>query len=115
MNLFGLIGFGAAFAGFVVLAVLLGAARGGRVPAARRLTVAVGMSALWALTLALETAMLPIPPIAILAAEFLRDAAWLIAMLGLAPATLPRPFAPASYALLALWAATALAGMRIAG
>jgi putative PEP-CTERM system histidine kinase len=113
VNTFGLISFGAAFAGFAGLTVLLSVARGGGDPAVRRLRNAMAVSALWALTLALHQTELYIPPVVILGAELLRDLAWLIALLGLAPASLPRAFAPVSYTLLGVWAAAALVGPAI--
>ena len=104
MNTFGLTSFGAAFVGFAGLTVLLSVARGRKDPAVRRLRYAIAVSALWALTLALNHAKVPIPPEIILAAEILRDLAWLIALLGLAPASLPRAFAPVSYTVIGVWA-----------
>ncbi len=104
MNTFGLTSFGAAFVGFAGLTVLLSVARGRKDPAVRRLRYAIAVSALWALTLALNHAKVPIPPEVILAAEILRDLAWLVALLGLAPASLPRAFAPVSYTVIGVWA-----------
>ena len=113
MNTFGLISFGAASVGFAGLTVLLSVARGRRDPAVRRLRYAIAVSALWALTLALNHAKVPIPPGIILAAEILRDLAWLIALLGLAPASLPRAFAPVSYTVIGVWASAAFFGPSI--
>lgn len=113
MNTFGFAGFGAAFAGFTALSVLLAVAlRGGNVPA-RRLLLATAVSAIWALILTFEHTDRHPPAWLILAGELARDGAWLYALLGLAPATLPRFFAPVSYGLWAVWAVVALAGFRI--
>jgi len=113
VNTFGFAGFGAAFVGFTVLSVLLGVAlRGGNAPA-RRLLFATLFTALWALILAFEHTDRHPPAWLILAGEIARDGAWLYALLGLAPATLPRFFAPVSYGLWGLWVVAALAGIRI--
>jgi putative PEP-CTERM system histidine kinase len=109
----GFAGFAAAFAGFTVLSVLLAVAlRGGAAPA-RRLLIATVVSALWALILTIEHSERHLPAWLILAAELARDGAWLYALLGLAPATLPRLFAPVSYGLWGLWALASLTGIRI--
>ncbi len=113
MIAFGVISFGAAAIGFAGLTVLLAYARRDADAAARRLTIAVGISALWAFTLALLHGGVRLHPNLILAAELLRDFAWLFALLGLAPATLPRLFAPVSYGLFAVWVAAAFAGFRV--
>jgi putative PEP-CTERM system histidine kinase len=113
VNTFGFAGFGAAFVGFTVLSVLLAVAiRGGSAPA-RRLLLATIFSALWALILAFEHTDRHPPAWLILASELARDGAWLYALLGLAPATLPRFFAPVSYGLWGLWVVAALTGLRV--
>ena len=109
MIVFGLISFGAAFVGYAVLSVLLSIAQGASDPGVRRLRLAMAVSALWALALLLQQTALNLPSGLILAAEMARDLAWLVALLGLAPASLPRTFAPSSFALLGAWAVAALA------
>ena len=111
MNAFGLAGFGAAFVGFAVLSVLLAFALGGGGAPARRLLAATAVSAVWALTLAFYHWNSQVPPWLIFAAELAHDLAWLYALLGLAPASLSRWFAPMSYALWGLWAVAGFAGL----
>ncbi len=113
MNAFGVISFGVASIGFAGLAVLLASARRGGDGRVVRLTLAITLSVIWAATLALLHSGLPIHPGIILAVEILRGSAWLVALLGVAPATLPRLFAPVSYVLLGLWAVAALVGIPI--
>jgi putative PEP-CTERM system histidine kinase len=113
VNTLGFAGFGAAFAGFTVLSVLLAVALRGGAAAARRLLLATVVSALWALILTFEHTERQLPAALILVAELARDGAWLYALLGLAPATLPRFFAPVSYGLWGLWALASLTGVRI--
>jgi putative PEP-CTERM system histidine kinase len=111
VNSFGLTSFGAAFVGFAGLTVLLSIARGGGGPTVRRFRNAIAVSALWSLTLVLHQTNLPfVTPGVVLAAEILRDLVWLIALMGLAPASLPRAFAPVSYAMFGAWAISALLG-----
>jgi putative PEP-CTERM system histidine kinase len=113
VNAFGLISFGVAFAGFAGLSVLLAFALRGGGAAGRRLLAAVGLSAVWALILALDHISSDVPPRLVFAAELIRDGAWLFALLGLAPANLPRFFAPVSYGLWVLWAAAGFTGASI--
>jgi hypothetical protein len=100
VNTFGFIGYGVAFAGFAGLSMLLAFALRGRGDAARRLPtrllVALGATSLWALVLALDYSEIPVPSRLVLAAELLRAGAWVYALLGLAPATLPRFLIPTS-------------------
>jgi putative PEP-CTERM system histidine kinase len=109
----GFAGFGAAFAGFTVLSVLLAVALRGGAAAARRLLLATVVSAVWALILAFEHSDRHPPAWLILAGELARDGAWLYALLGLAPATLPRFFAPVSYGLWCVWVIAAATGIRV--
>jgi putative PEP-CTERM system histidine kinase len=117
VNTFGFIGYGVAFAGFAGLSMLLAFALRGRGDAARRLPtrllVALGATSLWALVLALDYSEIPVPSRLVLAAELLRAGAWVYALLGLAPATLPRFLIPTSYLVWGLWAAASLAPVRV--
>jgi putative PEP-CTERM system histidine kinase len=110
----GLISFGAAFVGFAGLSMLLAFAMRGAEQAGRRLLFALAVTAAWALILALDHSSLSVPPRLVLLAEVLRDGAWLFALLGVAPATLPRYFAPVSYGLWALWLLASMAGAPVA-
>jgi putative PEP-CTERM system histidine kinase len=107
VNAFGLISFGAAFAGFAGLSVLLALALRSGGAAGRRLLIASVTTALWALANVFGYTVAVAPGI-ILVAEVARDGAWLYALLGIAPATLPRWFGRVGYAL---WGAWVLAGL----
>jgi putative PEP-CTERM system histidine kinase len=113
VNTFGLLGFGVAFAGFAGLSVLLAFALRGSGPAGPRLLFALAASALWALVVALDHTRIAVSSHLVLAAEVLRAGAWLYALLGLAPATMPRFLVPTSYVLWGLWVLAGLAGWRV--
>jgi putative PEP-CTERM system histidine kinase len=104
MNVFGLVGYAAACVALSVLAVLLLAAvRRESSAAGRRLSAAVAASAVWALVLALDSSTVRTPSLLVVGIELVRDGAWLFALLGIAPATLPRFFKPIAWAVFGAW------------
>jgi putative PEP-CTERM system histidine kinase len=103
VNATGLIGFGAAFVGFAGLSVLLAFALRGGGRAARRLLLASTVTAVWAFILAISHTRAEVPSGVILVAELARDGAWVFALIGIAPESLPRWFARAAFALWGAW------------
>src|SRR5262245_2064524 len=104
MSILGLAGYALACVAWLVLAGLLGTAlRQDQTGNARRLLIAAGVSALWALALALASAGFHIPAWLVVAMELLRDAAWLNALLAIAPRVLPRFLVPVAWSIFGLW------------
>jgi putative PEP-CTERM system histidine kinase len=109
--IFGVIAYGTASAGFLLLTLLLltsweGRGQGGR------LVVASGVTTLWAALLAYDAWSGGVQIAALALAEFLRDGAWLLVLTGLT--SLPGPWARLSQAsLLAALTATALAAAQL--
>jgi hypothetical protein len=96
MNQLGIWGHALAGIAWLVLAVLLAMAlHRGSTRAARRLLIAV---------LAVQAAREDFPFWPVITLELARDAAWLYAVLGIAPAAIPRFLPPTAWGLLALWA-----------
>jgi putative PEP-CTERM system histidine kinase len=109
MNTFGLVSHAAAFVAFTALAIMLvPAVRRRYTPAAGRLLVAVTVSAVWALALAIDHSRMQAPGLLLLLLEIARDGAWLNALLGVAPAALPRFLPRVAWGAWGLWLASAL-------
>lgn len=89
MNTLGVAGYGMAGLGFLFLTVLLGISWRGRKVGAR-LIAASAITAVWALILAVESRLGPLPLLVMYVAEIARDAAWLLVLTELARATAPR-------------------------
>lgn len=113
MNKLGLLGFGGAFLGFAGLSLMLGLTLRISGSIGRRLFLALGATALWALVLALDYTSLNVPARLVLAVEILRAGAWIHALLGMGPASVPRFLTPVSWVLLGAWALAGLAGLRV--
>lgn len=109
MSILGLIGYASACVAWLLLAALLiTALRQDKTRNARRLLVAAGVSALWALTLAVEGTPVHVPSWLVVLMELARDGAWLYALFGIAPSVLPRFLVPAGWAVFGLWALACL-------
>jgi putative PEP-CTERM system histidine kinase len=109
MNTFGLVSHAAAFVAFAALAIMLvPAVRRRYTPAAGRLLVAVSVSAIWALALAIDHSRMQAPGLLLLLLEIARDGAWLNALLGVAPAALPRFLPRVAWGAWGLWLSAAL-------
>lgn len=80
---FAVVSYGIAFAGFLLLTLLLLTSWEGRAQGAR-LVVASGVTALWAAFLGFEAWAGGVPVQAVALADFLRDGAWLAVLTGLA-------------------------------
>jgi putative PEP-CTERM system histidine kinase len=109
----GLLGFGGAFVGFAGLSLMLALTLriSGRI--GRRLLLALGATALWALVLTLDHTDLNVPARLVLAMEILRAGAWIYALLGMAPAAMPRLLGPVSGLVLGVWVLVGIAGLRL--
>jgi putative PEP-CTERM system histidine kinase len=104
MSILGLTGYAAACVAWLVLAGLLATALHQDVTHnARRLLIAAGISAGWALALALQGAGLYVAAWQVVVVELVRDAAWLYALLAIGPAVLPRLLAPAAWTIFGAW------------
>ncbi|MGQ0428427.1 MAG: XrtA/PEP-CTERM system histidine kinase PrsK [Gammaproteobacteria bacterium] len=113
MSTFGLISYGTAGLGFLLLLAMLVTSWKGRA-AGRRLIVAVAATATWAGILAWQAVHPDLPLLLVYTVEILRDGAWIAVILGLGRPLVPRVLAIGSRGLwfLLLAAAWALAALR---
>jgi putative PEP-CTERM system histidine kinase len=116
VSTFGLISYGTACLGFLLLLAMLATSWKGRA-AGRRLIVAVAATAAWAGMIAWQAARPDLPLLPVYTLEILRDGAWIAVVLGLGRLLVPRALAIGARTLwLALLAAAwALAALRGAG
>ena len=97
-------GYASACIAWLVLAgLLITALRQDKSGNAHRLLVAAAVSALWALTLAVEGSAIHVPSWLVVVMELARDGAWLYALFGIAPTVLPRFLAPVGWTLFGIW------------
>jgi putative PEP-CTERM system histidine kinase len=101
--------YGTAAAGFGLLAILLVAGWRGRTAGIRLITASV-LSAAWATGIALKSAGVGLPLVAIYALEMLRNAGWIVVLAGLARGVLPRTLALGSHLL---WAGLLAGGLAV--
>lgn len=101
--------YGTAAAGFGLLAVLLVAGWRGRTAGIRLIAASV-LSAGWATGIALQSAGVGVPLVAIYALETLRNAGWIVVLAGLARGVLPRTLALGSHLL---WAGLLAGGLAV--